>query len=123
MLTRLRQPGGPLGILSVVATLVLAIAGVFGIVSTLIPAWEDDLDLTQSDKALLYVLCALMIVGAVGFLIMDRQPWLGAALAILGSIALAISLFWTIVPIVLGVTFIIVAVRRAMAFGSHAAHA
>jgi tryptophan-rich sensory protein len=120
MLNRLRQPKGAVGILSVVATLVLALWGVFVIVAMLI--W-DEKGMTQGDEVLVVVLGALMLVGAVGFVIMDRQPWLGAALAILGSIALAIIVFWTIVPIILGIVFIVVAVRRAQAFASHTAHA
>lgn len=112
MLAKLHQPGGALGTLSVIATLFLGIVGVVGIVSTLIPAWDDDLDMSQSDEVLLGVLCAFMLVGAIGFVIMDRQAWLGAALAILGSVALAISVFWTIVPVVLGVVFAVVAVQR-----------
>ena len=72
---------------------------------------------------LVAVLGAFMIVGAIGFIVMDRLPWLGAALAILGSIALAIPVFWTIVPIILGIIFIVVAVMRAQAFASHTAHA
>jgi drug/metabolite transporter (DMT)-like permease len=119
MLNRLRQPKGAVGILSVVATLVLALWGVFVIVAMLI---LDDEEMTQGDEVLVAVLGALMIVGAVGFVIMDRQPGLGAALAILGSIALAIVVFWTIVPIILGIVFIIVAVMRAQALAGHTAH-
>ena len=84
--------------------------------------WDDE-EMTQGDEVLVAILGALMIVGAVGFVIMDGQPWLGAALAILGSIALAIVVFWTVVPIILGIVFIIVAVMRAQAFASHTAHA
>ena len=120
MLNRLRQPGGAVGILSVVATLVLALWGVFVIVAMLI--WDDE-EMTHGDELLVAVLGALMIVGAVGFVIMDRQPRLGVALAILGSIALAIVAFLTIVPIILGIVFSIVAVMRAQAFASPTAHA
>jgi tryptophan-rich sensory protein len=120
MLNRLRQPKGAVGILSVVATLVLALWGVFVIVAMLI--WDDE-EMTQGDEVLVAVLGALMIVGAVGFVIMDRHPRLGVALAILGSIALAIVAFWTIVPIILAIVFSIVAVMRAQAFTGPAAHA
>ena len=41
------------------------------------------------------------------------MPWLGAALAILGSIVIAIPLCWSVVPIVLGVVFAVAAVKRA----------
>jgi len=120
MLDRLRQPKGAVGILSVVATLVLALWGAFVIVAMSI--WDDE-EMTQGDEVFVAVFGALMIVGAVGFVIMDRQPRLGAALAVLGSIALATVVFWTIVPIVLGIVFIVVAVKRAQTFVSHPAHA
>ena len=115
MLNQLRQPKGALGILSVVATLILAICGAVVVVAMLI--WDDE-EMTQGDEVVVGVLGAIMIVGAIGFVIMDRKPWLGATLAVVGSIALAIPLFWTIVPIILGITFVIVAVKRAQAFAS-----
>jgi hypothetical protein len=120
MLTRLGQPKGAVGILSVVATLVLALWGAF--IITAMSFW-DQAQMTQADEVLLAVLGALMIVGTVGFVIMDRQPWLGAGLAVLGSIALAIPFFWTILPVVLGFVFSMVAVVRAHAFASHMVHA
>jgi len=118
MLNRLRQPKGAVGVLSVIATLYLGILGLAGLVLTLIPSVDFG-----DERWAAAVICALMILGAIGFLIMDRQPWPGAVLAILGSIAAAIPLFWTIVPIVIGIVFIVVAVMRALAFDSHAAHA
>jgi hypothetical protein len=120
MLKHLRQPKGAVGILSVVATLTLAIWGAFVNVAMLI--WDDD-EMTTGDEVLLAALGVTMIVGAVGFVIMDRRPGLGATLAVLGSIALAIVAFWTIVPIIVGSTFAIVAVMRAEAFASHTVHA
>lgn len=124
MFSRLRQPRGSIGTLSVVATLTLAILGVLGFASMLLdPAFDTEIwsDADQGDRVLGSVIFALMIVGAVGFLIMDRYPWLGAALAILGSLALAVSLFWTVVPIVIGAVFGFVAVKRARWFHGHAA--
>jgi hypothetical protein len=122
MFDRLRQPKGALGILSVIVTLFLAITGVAGVFSTLIPPVADRLEFGD-DRWPVATLFALMIVGAIGFLIMDRRPWPGVALAILGSIATALIGSWTIVPIVVGIIFTVVAVMRAMAFDRHAAHA
>lgn len=79
--------------------------------------------MTTGDEVLLAVLGGTMIVGAAGFVIMDRRPGLGATLAVLGSVALAIVAFWTIVPIIVGSTFVIVAVMRAQAFASHTVRA
>lgn len=120
MLSQLRQPKGAIGILSVVATVILAVWGAFVIVAVWI--WDDEYT-TRADQVMIAVLGAIMIAGAIGFIVMDRMPWLGAALAVVGSIALAIPLFWTIVPIILSVVFIAVAVKRAQAFTSHTAHA
>lgn len=120
MLNQLHQPKGAVGILSVVATFILTIWGAFAIVAMVI--WDDEA-MTRGDEVVLVVLGAIMIVGAIGFVIMARRPWLGATLAVVGSIALAIVVFWTIVPIILGITFSIVALMRAQAFASHTVHA
>ncbi|HEY7043117.1 MAG TPA: hypothetical protein VH419_05560 [Nocardioidaceae bacterium] len=116
MLNQLHQPKGAVGIFSVVATLILALWGAFVIVAMLL--WDDE-EMTRGDEVMLVVFGAIMIVGAIGFVIMARRPWLGATLAVVGSIALGVILFWTIVPMILGATFIIVALVRAQAFASH----
>lgn len=118
MIERLRQPGGTLGTLSLVSALVLAVLGAAGVVSLLVALvadsdfWSD----TTSDNVIGLVFFAVVFAGAVGFLIEDRSPWLGAALACLGGLALALVLFWAILPIVLGLGAAVVAVMRAREF-------
>jgi len=118
MFTRLRQPGGVLGGLSLTAALFLAVLGVLGVVSLLIAAvagtefWSDQRD----EQLISAVLFAVIGAGAVGFLIMDQRPWLGAAIAVIGSLLMALILFWAILPLVLGPVFAVVAVLRARAF-------
>jgi len=120
MLTRLRQPGGILGGLSLTAALVLGALGVVGVVSLLIAAstgsdfWSDERD-EQFASAVVF---AVIAAGAVGFLIMDRRPWLGSALAVVGSLLMALVLFWAILPLVLGPVFAVVAVLRAREFST-----
>jgi len=118
MFARLRQPGGAIGGLSLTAFLFLGVLGVFGVVSLLIAAamgseyWSDE----RSNQLVSAVLFAVIAAGAVGFLIMDRQPWPGAALAVVGSLLMALILFWAILPLVLGPVFAVVAVLRARTF-------
>ena len=115
MFARLRQPGGILGGLSLSAALFLGVLGVLGVVSLLIAAatgsefWSDERD----EQLVSAVLFALIAAGAVGFLIMDQRPWLGAALAVVGSLLMTLVLFWAILPLVLGPVFAVVAVLRA----------
>jgi hypothetical protein len=66
---------------------------------------------------------AIIATGAVGFVIMDHRPWLGAALAVVGSLLMALILFWAILPLVLGPVFAVVAVLRARAFTTGSAAA
>ena len=120
MLARLRQPGGVLGALSVTAALFLGVLGVVGVVSLLIAAatgsdfWSDE----RNEQLVSAVVFAVIAAGAVGFLIMDQRPWLGAALAVVGSLLMALVLFWAILPLVLGPVFAVVAVLRARAFST-----
>ena len=123
MFTRLRKPGGILGGLSVTAALFLGVLGVLGVVSLLIAAatgsefWSDEGD----EQLVSAVLFAVIAAGAVGFVIMDQQPWLGAALAVVGSLVMALILFWAILPLVLGPVFAVVAVLRARVFSAGSA--
>jgi hypothetical protein len=73
--------------------------------------WSD----TTSDKVVGLVFFALVAAGAFGFLIEDTMPWGGAALAVVGGVALAVVMFWTIVTVVLGLGVAAVAVVRARA--------
>jgi hypothetical protein len=125
MIARLRKPGGILGGLSVTAALFLGLLGVFGVVSLLIAAatgsefWSDQRD----EQLVSAVMFAIIATGAVGFVIMDHRPWLGAALAVVGSLLMALILFWAILPLVLGPVFAVVAVLRARAFTTGSAAA
>jgi ABC-type Mn2+/Zn2+ transport system permease subunit len=111
--------------LSLTAALFLAVLGVLGVVSLLIAAvagtefWSDQRD----EQLISAVLFAVIGAGAVGFLIMDQRPWLGAAIAVIGSLLMALILFWAILPVVLGLVFAVVAVLRARVFTSGSASA
>lgn len=117
MLSRLRQPGGWIGGLSLTGFLVLGILGVFGVAMLAIALiadkewWSDE----KGDQIFGLGIFALMTVCAVGFLIMDQQLWLGASLAVLGSLVFAVMIFWAILPVFLGLLFAVVAVLRARA--------
>ncbi|MGH3337173.1 MAG: hypothetical protein ACRDOZ_15290, partial [Nocardioides sp.] len=94
---------GLIGLVGVVAMLVsLAVGAEF---------WSD----TTSDVVISLGFFALTFVGAVGFVVMDRSPWLGAALGVLGGLAIAVLMFWAILPIVIGLGAAVVAVLRARA--------
>ncbi len=117
MWERLRQPGGALGGLSLASAVALAAVGVVGAIALLVSLatgssfWSD----TSSDKVIGLVFFVLTAAGAVGFYFMDRSPWGGAALAVIGGLALALVLFWAIAPIVVGVGAAVVALLRARA--------
>jgi len=122
MLARLRKPGGWIGGLSLTGFLVLGILGVFGVGMLVIALiadkdwWSDQ----PSEQIFGLGIFALMTLGAVGFLIMDRQVWLGASLAVLGSLVFAVMIFWAILPVFLGLLFAVVAVLRGRALhGGH----
>jgi hypothetical protein len=115
MFSRLRQPGGTLGNLSLAAALVLGIIGIGGVVSLCVAAavgsdfWSD----TQSEQLFSAVMFGFVADGAVGFLIMDRRPWLGVVLAVFGSVIFTFLLLWALLPLVLGPVFAITAINRA----------
>ena len=123
MIARLRQPGGVLGGLSLAAALFLGVLGVVGVVSLVIAAasgsefWSDERD----GQLISAVLFAVIAAGAVGFLIMDQRPWLGATIAVIGSLVMALILFWALLPLVLGPVFAVVAVLRARVFAARGA--
>jgi hypothetical protein len=111
----LRTPGGKLGTLSVVSTYMLGVVGAAGVVALAIALalgsdfWSD----TTSNKVTGVVFFALVLLGAVGFIIMERSPWLGAALGVIGGLSFALMLWWAFLPIVLGIGAAVVAVWRA----------
>jgi hypothetical protein len=113
----LRTPDGKLGIFSVVATYLLAVVGLIGLASVLLALalgsdfWSD----RDSDKVIGAVFFAFMLLGAVGFAIMERSPWGGAALGVLGGLSMALILWWTLLGLVLGLGCAAVAVMRARA--------
>ena len=124
MLERLRQPGGRLGTLSVTSALALGILGIGGVLTMLIGLvsgsdfWSDN----NSDMVIALVLFALTAAGAVGFVIEDRWPWAGAALSVVGGLALAVVLVWTVVAVVIGLGAAVVAVMRARALHAGPTH-
>ena len=125
MIERLRKPGGRLGTLSLTSAAILAIVGVLGVLSLLVALiagsdfWSD----SDSDKVVGMIFFAVAFLGAVGFLIEDEYPWVGAGLAVVGGVGLAMVLFWTVLAIVVGLGVAVVAVMRARAMhhGSHTA--
>ncbi|MGH3458608.1 hypothetical protein [Aeromicrobium sp.] len=125
MIERLKKPGGNLGTLSLISTFVLGLIGTAGVVSMLVSLangsdfWSD----ARNDKLIGLVFFALVLLGAVGFVVMDRSPWLGATLAVIGGLALATVVFWMIFTTVIGLGIAAVAVIRARALHGGAAPA
>lgn len=117
MIDRLRKPGGKLGTLSLLSAFALALIGIVGAVAMLssIALGSDFWSDKDGDKVFALVFLVLALFGAVGFLVMDRSPWLGAALSVVGGLATAVLLVWAIVPIVIGLGAAVVAVIRARA--------
>lgn len=121
MLERLRQPGGTLGTLSLTSALLLAVIGAAGAIALAVSLvadsdfWSD----SQGDKVVGLVFFLIIFAGSVGFVLMDRNPWGGAAIAVVGGLALALLLFWAIVPIVIGLGAAAVAIIRARALHGH----
>jgi uncharacterized membrane protein len=117
MIARLRQPGGTLGGLSVAAAITLTVLGILGVVTLLVAVATGSDFWADETSAQLYsiVFFVLMVSGALGFLIMDQQPGIGAALAVVGSLAFALILWWALVPLLAGLVFAVAAVVRARA--------
>ena len=121
MLERLRQPGGTLGTLSLTSALLLAVIGAAGAIALVVSLvadsdfWSD----SPGDKVVGLVFFLMIFAGSVGFVLMDRNPWGGAAIAVVGGLALALLLFWAIVPIVIGLGAAVVAIIRARALHGH----
>lgn len=117
MNSRLRTPGGRLGTLSIASAYLLAVIGMAGVVMLLISlAFDLDLwaDKTSAEMVSL-MLFGLAVLGAVGFLLQDRSLALGTVLAIMGGLAFATTLWWAILPAVLGVGAAVVAFYRMRA--------
>lgn len=123
MFTRLRQPGGVLGGLSLTAALVLGVVGALGAVSLVVAAaagadfWSD----SRVDQLVSAVLFAVVAAGGFGFVIMDHRPWLGAAIAVIGSLLMALLLWWAFLPLLLGLVFAVVALLRSRVFAAGSA--
>jgi hypothetical protein len=115
MFRRLARPGGTLGALSLTAALILGVVGIAGVVSLCIAAavgsnfWASD----PSAQLVSAVMFGFVADGAVGFLIMDRRPWLGVVLAVFGSVIFTVLLLFLVVPLLLGPIMAITAVNRA----------
>ncbi len=71
--------------------------------------WSD----SQSVQLFSAVMFGFVADGAVGFLIMDRRPWLGVVLAVFGSVIFTFILLWALLPLVLGPVFAVTAINRA----------
>jgi hypothetical protein len=116
---RLRQPGGRLGTATVWLTGLLALFGGAGVVALLISLatdatfWSDN----DSDQWIGVAFFAVAFMGAVGFVIMDQQRVLGTAMAVLGGLALAVVLFWALLPLVIGFAAVFVGIKRASRLG------
>lgn len=117
MIERLRKPGGRVGTLSLTSAAILAIVGALGVLSLLVAliAGSDFWSASDSDKVVGMIFFAVAFLGAVGFLVEDQYPYVGAALAVVGGVALAMVLFWTVLAIVVGLGAAVVAVMRARA--------
>ncbi len=117
MIERLRHPGGRLGTWSVVCAGALALIGGLLAAALLVRLatggsfWSDN----DGDVVIGIAFGALGVMGAAGLLIQDRSPWLGAALAIVGGLALAMGLFWAVLPLLIGLASTAVAIMRARA--------
>jgi hypothetical protein len=124
MIERLRQPGGRLGTLSLASAITLAVIGILGMLAMLValPSESDFWSDQDSDKVAALVLFAITTAGAAGFVLEDRWPWLGAALSVLGGLALALVLAWTLVAVVVGLGAAVVAVLRARALHGGQSH-
>ena len=115
MFKRLAQPGGTLGALSLTSALILGVVGILGVVALCIAAavgsnfWASD----PSAQLVSAIMFGFVADGAVGFLIMDRRPWLGVVLAVFGSIIFMFLLLFLIVPLLLGPVMAITAINRA----------
>lgn len=77
--------------------------------------WSDE----DRDVVIGLVCGALGVVGAIGLVLQDRLPWPGAVLAVLGGLAIALALFWALVPLLLGIAAAVVAVLRARRLSTH----
>src|SRR4051794_5770238 len=120
----LRTPDGRLGTLSVVATYLLGLIGLIGLVSLLIAlaVGSDFWSSRDSDKVFAAVCFALVVLGAVGFVIMERSPWVGAGLGVLGGLSMALVVWWTLLGLVLGLGCAAVAVMRERALTHRPVH-
>jgi hypothetical protein len=120
MIERLRRPGGRLGTWTVVCALGIGLIGALLSAALLVRLvtggtfWSD----TDGDVVIGIVFGLLGVVGAIGFVVQDRMPWPGAALAILGGLGIGLVLFWALLPLVLGLAAVVVAVMRARALTS-----
>ncbi|MEX0784172.1 MAG: hypothetical protein WD557_16135 [Dehalococcoidia bacterium] len=107
MFANLTQPGGFLGIVTVVCAFFLFVAGVVSVLSGLSGLWSDN-------RAYIVAFGALNLVAVGGLGLQPRMPWLGAVLVIPGAIAFALAWFWAILPLVIGPVAIVAAVIRAV---------
>ena len=124
MIARLREPGGVVGGLSIAAAVLLGLIGAIGVVALVISLgtgstfWSE----TATDKLWAIGFFTIMLLGAAGFVVMDRAPMAGGALGVLGGLAFAVPVWWAILPLLLGLAIAVLAVWRARLLhaGGHA---
>lgn len=75
--------------------------------------WSD----TASDNVVGLILFALAAPGAVGVALQPTRSLLGTVLTAAGGLAMALLLFWAILPLVLGPAIAVLAVVRARRLG------
>lgn len=110
MLANLREPGGALGMITIVCAFFLFIAGTVGVFAAVTGIWADN----ASDRLIFGLFGALDLLAVLGLWLQPRTPILGAILATLGGIAFVLAFFWAILPLVLGPVTVVVAIVRAV---------
>jgi hypothetical protein len=85
---------------------------IIGIVGGLWPShWEGS---NTTDQVLWFVfLCGGAVLLFAGLRLLPRSPWGGAVLVSLGAVLGALSIFWTIVVLIVAVALIVLSVRYA----------
>jgi hypothetical protein len=82
-----------------------------GVVGFLWPRWDEA---ATSDRAVWFVLLAGGGAALLaGLRLLDRSPWVGAALVSVGALAGALALFWSILVPLFAITLVVLSVVSA----------